>query len=232
MKPVLFDLCCKAGGTSRGYQQAGFYVVGVDIELQPRYIGDEFIQMDALKLLRILIAGGHVNGWCLADIAAFGASPPCQGYSQMQRITGKEYPMLIEDFREALKSTGKPYVIENVMGAPLDNPIMLCGSMFGLRVYRHRIFETNPFMLMPPHVAHKDKTPSAGRGLSPKGFICVTGNGGLKGIGFTKYARQAMGIDWMNRGELSQAIPPAYTRYIGERIMEVMIGSEYVDSHK
>lgn len=222
VKPVLFDLCCKAGGTSKGYQQAGFYVVGVDLEPQPRYIGDEFIQMDALKLLKILIAGGYVNGWCLANIAALGASPPCQGYSQLQRVTNKEYPKLIEDMRKALKATNKPYIIENVPGAPLENPVILCGSMFGLKVYRHRLFETNPYMLMPSHIPHKDKTPSAGRGLSPKGFICVTGNGGLKGVGFTKYARQAMGIEWMNRAELSQAIPPAYTRWIGERLLEAL----------
>jgi DNA (cytosine-5)-methyltransferase 1 len=230
MKPVLLDLFCGAGGCARGYQEAGFYVVGCDIKPQPRYVGDAFIQADALEVMGDLLSGRNLvssdaGAWQQNDFAAFHASPPCQGYSQMKRVTGKEYPMLIEDARDAFQATNKPYVIENVIGAPLDNPIMLCGSMFGLRVYRHRLFEINPFLLMPPHVPHRDKTPSAGRGLSPKGFICVVGNGGLKnsnGMSYTAYARKAMGIDWMTRDELSQAIPPAYTRYIGEQLMRTI----------
>jgi DNA (cytosine-5)-methyltransferase 1 len=217
-EPVLFDLCCKAGGTSRGYQQAGFYVVGVDIEPQPRYIGNEFIQMDALKLLRILIAGGYVNGWCLADIAAFGASPHCQGYSATQSIWGKEYPMQIEDFRKLLKATGKPYAIENVPGAPLENPLMLCGTMFGLPLVRHRLFECNPPLYFPPApCAHTRKVVKVGRMPTGDEFVAMAGH--FAGVDLV---RAATGIDWMIRDELSQAIPPVYTRHIGRQFLEVI----------
>lgn len=201
----MLDLFCKAGGCTRGYQLAGFYVVGVDIEPQPRYVGDRFVRADALKYVA-------EHGY---KFDAIHASPECQGYSVTQAIWGKEYRRQIDAVRAALQATGKLYVIENVIGAPLENPVMLCGSMFGLRVYRHRLFEISPFLLAPPHTPHRDKTPRAGRGISPKGFISVAGH-----MGHTDYAREAMGIDWMIGAELSQAIPPAYTEWIGRHLME------------
>lgn len=212
---------------------AGFFVVGVDKDPQPRYVGDAFVQMDAIEAMGTLNAGGYITDttghkWRLRDFVASSASPPCQAHTALNRVYiddsaySERHPDLIPATRRALIESDKPYVIENVPGALLINPITLCGSMFGLRVYRHRLFETSFFTLSIPHIPHKDKTPAAGRGISPKGFICVTGNGGLKGIGFTKYARQAMGIHWMNRYELSQAIPPAYTHWIGERLLEVL----------
>ena len=218
MKPVLFDLCCKAGGCSKGYQQAGFYVVGVDIEPRPRYIGDEFIQMDALKLLRILIAGGYVNGWCLADIAAFSASPPCQGYSRETPMAHKsKHPRLIGDFRKLLQATGRPYIIENVEDArrELVNPIKLCGSMFGLPIWRHRYFEMWPDRLL--------LTPGCQHNFAP---VLITGTPRRKGIKRADppvaLRRQAIDIDWMVTDELDEAIPPAYTHWIGNQIMSIL----------
>ena len=231
-RPRLLDLFCKAGGCSVGYHRAGFDVVGVDIDPQPRY-PFSFVCGDAIDTMNTLLAGGAIadNGgsqWRLSDFDAFGASPPCQIHSILASLfKGTDYsdrhPDLIPITRQTLVATGKPYVIENVIGAPLMYPTLLCGAMFGLKVYRHRLFETSFFMLAPPHVPHKDKCQAVGRGISPKGFISVTGNGGFgMGKGGMDYARQAMGVDWMNRAELSQAIPPAFTQYIGERLLEVI----------
>lgn len=219
-KPKLLDLYCGQGGCSKGYQLAGFHVTGVDTEPQPLYCGDAFIQANAIDYL---LKYGHLYD-------AISSSPPCQVWTQLAYVAKdkkayhRKHVDLIPQTREALKSIGRPYVIENVMNAPLEYPIMLCGAMFGLKVYRHRLFETSFFMLAPPHVAHHDKTPGAGRGMSPRGFISVTGNGGSVNLGmpYLKYARMAMGIDWMNRAGLSQAIPPAYTEFIGRHLIEIL----------
>ena len=116
--------------------------------------------------------------------------------------------------------------MENVVGAPLIEPITLCGSMFnGLKVYRHRLFEGSFDIEAPKHEPHRDRTPSAGNGISPKGFISVCGSGGVKGMNskeIIEYWSMAMGIDWMTRKELAQAIPPAYTEYIGKQLMAVL----------
>lgn len=229
MKPLLLDTFCKAGGCTKGYQEAGFYVVGIDIEAQPRYIGDDFVQMDALEALRILIDGGYIVGrtgrkYYLSDFTVIHTSPPCQGYSELNRLHKKEYPLLIADVRRLLQAAGRPYVIENVAGARNDliNPIMLCGIHFGLKVYRHRYFEVWPEMLGLPHIPHNDQTPAVGRGLSPKGYISITGTGGFGVENGFDYARKAIGIDWMTRPELSQAIPPAFTRWIGQQLLRVL----------
>lgn len=183
-----------------GYHRAGFEVVGVDIEPQPHF-PFEFHQADALT-------------FPLEGFDAYHASPPCQGYSVCQNFTRHEYPKLIAAIRARLVSTGAPFVIENVMGAKkyMQNPLMLCGTMFGLRVIRHRLFETHPPIYFPPAAcAHQYRT--AKQGCAPKGneYHCVVGH-----FGGVASARKAMGIDWMNREELSQAIPPAYTEYIGK----------------
>lgn len=216
---LLLDLYCKAGGASQGYYDAGFDVVGVDIEPQPNY-PFEFIQADALEYL--------AQYGFIYDVIA--ASPPCQRNSRLKALTtarNGDYPKsseidLIAPTRELCIKLGKPYVIENVVGAPLINPVMYCGSMFPeLRVYRHRLFESNVPIVAPIHYPHRDTTPSAGNGVSPKGFISVCGTGGVKGMTSTEiveYWSMAMGIDWMNRKELSQAIPPAFTEHIGLQI--------------
>ena len=202
-KPRLLDLFCKAGGASVGYARAGFDVEGVDIEPQPHY-PFKFHQADALT-------------YPLDGFDAYHASPPCQAYT---RLTPPEYrgnhPDLIEPVRERLKPTGKPYVIENVPDALflLDNPLMLCGTMFNLPTHRHRYFEINPpyYPLLPP--CHRIKCP-----------IVVSGTTRRK-TGRLEYriaeVRKAMEIDWMKRTELDEAIPPAYTEYIGQYLMKVI----------
>lgn len=194
---------------------AGFHVTGVDIKPQPRYAGDVFIQGDALEYLA---AHGH-------EYDVIHASPPCQAHTRLKALYAdtdyaERHPDLVAATRRPLAATGKPYIIENVPGAPLIDPVLLCGSMFGLRVYRHRLFESNIPMLAIPHVPHRDNTSGVGRGLSHKGYISITGVGGFGIPDGLNYARRAMGIDWMARAELSQAIPPAYTEWIGSRLIE------------
>jgi DNA (cytosine-5)-methyltransferase 1 len=203
---IALDLCCKAGGASVGYAQAGFQVVGVDIEPQKNY-PYEFHQADAFEFLARWGREFHL----------VHASPPCQAYTRLSAMTKKEYPELIPQTRAALIANGRPWIMENVKGAPLLDPVELCGSQFGLKVYRHRIFESSHLLLGLPHYPHRDKTPKGGtRGnnISPKGFICVAGH-----FSNVPYARLAMGINWMNRDELAQAIPPAFTQFLGMQII-------------
>ena len=214
MKPRLLDLYSCAGGAARGYQLAGFHVTGVDIRPMPRYAGDVFVQGDALEYVA---KHGH-------EYDAIHASPPCQAYSDLAHRTGKEYPRLIEPTRKLLQESGKPYVIENVDGAPLDTGLLLCGTMFGLRVLRHRRFETSFLMFQPPHGAHPkvfthDKRKAHYGQLNEwEVFVQVTGGGNCS----LAAAREAMGIDWMNKGEINKAIPPAYTEYIGAYLMQAL----------
>jgi len=206
----LLDLFCGAGGAGMGYHLAGFDVVGVDINPQPNY-PFEFHQADALEYLEL---HGH-------EFDVIHASPPCQKFSIITRATGNEHkhPDLIEPTRELLEMAGKPYVIENVMRAPLVNALKLCGTMFGLKVIRHRLFECNPPIYFSPTCQCKDKHTQIG---GKHGFLGGTYQDKMEGyitvVGATfkrEVGAWAMGIDWMSRKELSQAIPPAYTKYIG-----------------
>jgi DNA (cytosine-5)-methyltransferase 1 len=201
-KPRALDLFCCAGGVTKGLQRAGFYVVGVDIEPQPHYCGDEFHQADALTF----------------DLSGFDlicASPPCQAYTLCQRIQDNAHPDLVGPIRERLKASGAPYCIENVPGAPLVNPIELCGAMFGLRTYRHRLFECSFPIAAPVHPPHTARNTKMGRKPREGEFIHVVGN--FSGVAA---AKEAMGIDWMPRDKLREAIPPAYAEYIGRRAIE------------
>ena len=200
----ILDLFCMAGGTSMGYYRAGFEIVGVDINPQPKY-PFKFIQANATEF--------PLDGY-----DAYHASPPCQKYSMASRQWrkgGKEYPDLIAIIRDRLKNTKKPYIIENVIGAPLINPVMLNGAMFGMNVRRVRLFECSfpvPFILIP-----KDKpgTFRMGRPIKPGDMITPVGH-----FSNVPYARKEMGIDWMGQKELSQAIPPVYTFWIGKQLMD------------
>ena len=216
-KPMLLDLFCGAGGAARGYQEAGFYVIGVDNRPQPRYVGDEFILADAMT-------------FPLEDFDAIHASPPCQGYSIMRNLPWlreRVYPLLIEPTIERLEATGVPYVLENVMGAKLEAG-WLCGGMFGLPFYRHRLFATSFFWLQPGHPRHRF-TVRNGRMMGARARDIVYNDTRKLGANVGHAAgvalvREAMRIDWMNREEITQAIPPAYTRYIGGCLMTLLDG--------
>jgi DNA (cytosine-5)-methyltransferase 1 len=192
-RPRLLDLFCGAGGAAMGYHRAGFEVVGVDIKPQPHY-PFEFHQADALT-------------YPLDGFDAYHASPPCQAYS-VTRNRSKDYPDLVGVTRQVLACTCKPYVIENVMGAPLRNPIKLCGSSFLLNVWRHRLFESN-ILLLRPQCRHKECPPP----LQITGKLHPTPQ--HRKPWTLEEGSAAMGIDWMSWEELTQAIPPAYTEYIG-----------------
>jgi DNA (cytosine-5)-methyltransferase 1 len=194
------DLFCGAGGASMGLYLAGYEVTGVDLHPQPNY-PFTFIQADALEF--------PLEGYDL-----IWASPPCQMYSQAQKIQGRVHPDLVGPVRERLKKTGTPYIIENVIGSPLINPVMLCGAMFPeLNVYRHRLFECSFPVEAPPKCDHKQKQTKMGRPPQPGERMQIIGN--WSGI---EEGKKAMGIDWMNRNEMSEAIPPAYAKWIVEQL--------------
>lgn len=213
MKPRALDLFCGAGGATRGLQLAGFHVTGIDLEPQPRYCGDRFIQANALKPAVL----------AYLDLSSFDfiwASPPCQAHTALNTMhNAKRHEDLIAPTRELLIASGTPYVIENVVGAPLHDPITLCGTMFGLRtadgaeLQRHRLFEAS-FPLAAPECQHgggdvigiygghyRNRKRRAGKNCERADFTADDG-------------RTAMGIDWMTGEELSQAIPPAYAEYV------------------
>ena len=226
--PRLLDLFCGAGGAATGYYRAGFdKIVGVDINPQPRY-PLEFVQADALEYVA-------EHGY---EFDAIHASPPCQGYSIMRNLPwnkDRAYPLLIEPTEELLNATGKFWVIENVMGAHLPAG-WLCGTMFGLPFYRHRAFAGNWFWLQPGHPKHsrREQAGSAVRDSQHRGSAVtenfVHGNGAQSndvGIGPStgwRLAAEAMRIDWMKRGELTQAIPPASPEYIGHAVIKPLKG--------
>ena len=235
----LLDLCCGAGGAAMGYHRAGFdEIVGVDIAAQPRY-PFEFVQGDALEFL---VDHGHV-------FDAVHASPPCQGYSVMHNLPwlrGREYPLLILPMIETLEMVGKPYVLENVMGARAGATGLkkrgleehglragwLCGASMGLPFYRHRLFAANWLWLAPPHRTHTSLcstvTVPVGDSLTPgqhDGLSRWQKTGRPLGTGHSagwRLAAEAMGIDWMKRAELTQAIPPAYTEFIGRQLRRMV----------
>lgn len=219
MKPVLLDLYCGAGGAARGYADAGFDVIGVDIKPQPRY-PFPFVQGDALDVLA---------GWDLLRprFEAIHASPPCQIRSKGagQFGTRHRHSDLIAPTRKLLQAAGVPYVIENIEEArgALVNPIMLCGTMFDLGVFRHRAFEMWPQEPLLPLRASIHPTHD-GR-IGDGKYVTVTGKPGgyarRDGIQHGRLAdwKRAMDIDWMTARELAQAIPPAYTRFIGEQLL-------------
>lgn len=250
-KPKLLDLYCGAGGAAVGYNRAGFEVVGVDINPQPNY-PFEFIQSDVFNL----------DESFLDEFDSIHASPPCQAYSKacnIHRKAGKEYPDLIPSTRKILKDSERPYIIENVTRKTLIKPLMLCGTMFNLRVLRHRLFEigNTDAWIYPPcgcrhngHIATNDyvcvvdgatiwgnhRLSSEEKQASKKQyneylknryFRVVGRGGGIHGSARFDDWCDAMGIDWMthyktitkNRRDLTQAIPPAYTEWIGKLII-------------
>lgn len=207
----LLDLCCGAGGASVGYNRVGFEVTGVDIRPQPRY-PFAFIQADALELLE------NMSLLELLQYDAIHASPPCQRWARGYARDRSHHPDLITPLRELLLEIGLPYVIENVPKAPLRDAVLVCGGGLGcvagnFQLHRHRAFEANFPLLGAPHTRQRRYSVSVvGHGSPP-------GPRALHGRNHTSDERQlAMGIDWMNRDELAEAIPPVYTEHIGEQL--------------
>lgn len=198
----LLDLYCCQGGAAAGYHTAGFDITGVDLTPQPRY-PYPFVQADAIAYLK---AHGP-------EYDAIHASPPCQAHSNAWRIRAREHPDLIAPTRDALNATGRPWIIENVVGAPLHQPIELCGAMFGLRTYRHRIFESNIDIQAPTHPQHVARTVKMGRPLKPGDFYHAVGN-----FSSVEEIRADMGVPWMNRDGIRESIPPAYTAHLGAQL--------------
>jgi DNA (cytosine-5)-methyltransferase 1 len=237
----VLDLFCCAGGGGMGYNRGGYSVYGVDINPQPNY-PFWFHQGDALKVAETLLMGGSVTfarpatrfaplryrHIGLSDLALGHGSPPCQSYGDLAVQNGivDKYPRLINPTREVFQAMGIPYVIENVEGAEVDmiDPITLCGTQFpGLRVLRHRLFETN-WGLKPPPVhpkhplvfTHDKRKKHYGQLDQNTSFVQVTGGGNCT----IANAKDAMGINWMTKDELNEALPPAYTEYIGAQLMD------------
>jgi DNA (cytosine-5)-methyltransferase 1 len=212
----ILDLFCGAGGATKGLQRAGFYVVGVDIKPQPHYCGEEFIQADAMTV-------------ALEGYDAYWASPVCKGGSIASLCRPglqEKYPEQITGIRKRLESAGKPYILENVPGYRriLKNPFMLCGTMFGLKVRRHRYFETNFTMnFLLPSCGCKGK---AGYTAASGGFSSWKNGAKLISVAGHNFAvadaRLALGINWTGQEGLSQAIPPAYSEFIGKQLMKYL----------
>lgn len=233
----LLDLFCGAGGAAVGYQRAGFdEILGVDIKPQPRY-PFRFVQADALAFLE---SSHRYIGNALAEERcrccgkdsedaihfvpdAIHASPPCQGYSVANNVHKKDHPKLIPQVRDALKRSGRRWVIENVPGAPMAG-VTICGLSLGLNVKRHRLFESDVMLLAYPCGNHDgDWLLVFGHTVQARGHVVrqtPAGNNTTHRIHVpTALGREAMGIDWMNCDELSEAIPPAYTEFIGRQLL-------------
>ena len=217
----ILDLFCKAGGAAKGYSDAGFEVVGVDIVEQPNY-PFTFVQMDAIEFLKTQD---------LSQFDAIHASPPCQAHSKCQHLSSARnngqygnHQDFISETRTLLEQIGKPYIIENVEGAPLKNAISLYGSQFeNLYTQRRRLFESNIPLKLPEKKMQRHKTPTAGNGIGEDGWISICGSGGVRGMNAKQivlYWGFALGgIDWMTREELAEAIPPKYTEFLGKQLI-------------
>lgn len=231
-RAFLLDLFCGAGGCSVGYNRAGFDVSGVDIAARQRY-PFPFFQADALVFLRTLYLEEWPDTYLLPhrpNFDAIHASPPCQHYSDLAGRNGNadEHPDLIGPVRELLQATGLPYIIENVEGSPLIDPVTICGTTLGLgvdgyRLRRHRCFETNFPLVVPACQCAGDHRPVIDvTGGGPTYAPRLDGGGGRTYKGTVAQKRGAMGIPWMIGAELVEAIPPAYTELIGAQLLAAL----------
>lgn len=229
-RPRILDLYCCEGGAASGYHAAGFDVVGVDIVEQPNY-PYEFVQADAVETMIELISGGKIAGHTMRWFDAIHASPPCQAFSSATYITGSRHnhPNLIPQTRILLERSGRPWVIENVPAAPLLNPMLLCGTMFGLglqwqgqdfELRRHRHFESNMFLMSAGGCSHKLRVAGSygqGGAYKPK-----PGHGG-RVVPPRRERLELLGIQHeMSIHGTAQAIPPAYTEFIGGQLLGLL----------
>lgn len=219
---LLLDLYCCQGAMTSGYQDAGFIVFGVDVDPKAlkRYVGDYKVQHDAVDFA---YKYGHF-------FDAISASPPCQDYSLTARINESDFPRLIQPTRHALELSGKPYVIENVVGAlgEMVDPTMLCGQDFGLRTYRHRLFEYGKWngVGAPPHREHAHPTVKMGRALTEGDFYHAVGN-----FQQVDYVRKDLNLPWMNRDGLRECAPRQYAQYIGVHLQKWFAQSNAILAH-
>lgn len=229
MKTIrIVDAYCGVGGATKGYQMAAeelglkVRIIGVDIVDQPEYCGDDFVRMDALKFLR----------WHRRKFDAAHASPPCQDHSLLtlgNRARGlfDNHRNMVAPTRRMLQAAGKPWVMENVMGAPMRTDVMLCGLMFGLNLFRHRKFELEGFDIpqVPEHPSHQGHRIQGYRHgvFYPGKIIGAYGAGGGKGE--LPRWQEALGIDWTrNWHSLSESIPPHFTRPFGISLLKKLAG--------
>jgi DNA (cytosine-5)-methyltransferase 1 len=225
-RPTLLDLFSGAGGAAYGYRKAGFCVLGIDVKFQPHYAGCKFHQADAFDYLR-------EHG---TEFDVIHASPPCQAFSDLKSCwNSRKHKDSLTPIREILKSINVPWIIENVVGAPMFDALTLCGTMFNLGVgdaelWRHRIFESSIFIAKPRPCSHRSKARCIGiYGGHGRDRRRVMGHSGERSVrdgtqDFSVADRKiAMGIDWMSGEELSQAVPPAYTEWIGKQLMKILL---------
>lgn len=206
----LLDLFCCEGGAGTGYARAGFEVVGVDIAAKPRN-PHPVIVADAVEYCR-----EHGR-----EFDAIHASPPCQSYSKALRHMATPQPMLIDAIREAMTASGRPWIIENVVGAPLANAsdlfgrhgVELCGTMFGLRIQRHRLFETSFRLPAPPRCDHSELAMNPHNQKGRDAIYAEFGRGDPE----IKWQRH-MGVEWMSRHGAREAVPPCFTEWIGREL--------------
>lgn len=240
-RPKVLDLYCCAGGAGMGYHRAGFDVYGVDLDPQPNY-PFAFRQDSALTVLEDLLAGeklafvhpdGTVEELGLTDFALVHASPPCQAFSATKALHTNTHPDLIVPTRVLLRATGLPFIMENVVGAPLEDPLLLCGTEFRLRardvdgvelkLVRHRLFETNLPLKRRGKCDHDRSVLTAsvygaGGGWTPEHRDSAKRRGGY--VPHTDVCRQLLGVDWTSKHELSQVVPPAFTEHLGAQVLE------------
>jgi DNA (cytosine-5)-methyltransferase 1 len=222
-RPRLLDLFCCEGGAAKGYRDAGFEVIGVDTEPQPRY-PYEFHEADALSVLRSMAYWPNFGGelWRPASYDAIHASPPCQDYSKAMRHLTGGYPRLIDPVRDLLKKIGLPWIIENVPGAPLPvqtdlfgaHGVELCGTMFGLPIWRHRLFETSFPISAPRGCDHTAQPMNPHRAVRRGGRTLEAD------------WREAMGVGWMSRYGAREAVPPVYTESIGLQLVASLVAAK------
>lgn len=209
-RPKALDLYCGAGGAAMGLERAGYSVTGVDILPQKNY--------------PFAFSFGNALDADLSGYDLVWASPPCQNHSRMSGCREglrDKYLSLIAATREKLKAWGGPWIIENVVGAPLENPVMLCGAMFSLKTYRHRIFESNVSLTVPHHPKHDKKSSKAGHWKNGT-LVSVAGNCAPIAL-----AREAMEIDWTTGAELAEAVPPAFSEYLARQTLRVTARLNY-----
>jgi DNA (cytosine-5)-methyltransferase 1 len=220
-RPILLDLFCGAGGAAVGYNRAGFDVIGVDVEQQDNF-PFEFVRCDAIRVLSLLADG--VEPWPGAPwFDAVHTSPPCQDHSELNvAAIDHDTSWMLPAARFYLRRQDRPWVIENVDGSGLPEQddlfgakgMLLCGTMFGLRLYRHRLFEASFPLGAPAHPRHDVPASKAGHWV-PGTYVSVAGH-----CAPIAEAREAMGIDWTTRDELAEAIPPAFTQHIGAQLLK------------